>query len=188
MSDSKSAAASRRGIAGLDLVSLVRDAFRDVDFKWWVCGGVSLSLHLGYGWRRHDDLDIAVEAGYMAAAHEVLTAAGFERIAQEADSRPQAVLAECMFRYSRRVDVLHIMERECPCGVGNGDAGEADLYKTSDGIVYLAPVVVLVGKARRMDSKDQVDAERVIRRLTPSERTSLLGALPEEHAWRSLVR
>ena len=34
--------------------------FQGAPFRWWVCGGHALELHLGRSWRTHDDIDIGI--------------------------------------------------------------------------------------------------------------------------------
>lgn len=53
----------------VDTIALLRLA----PFRWWVCGGHALELHLGRSWREHDDIDIGISLADAPALHSWLS-------------------------------------------------------------------------------------------------------------------
>ena len=55
------------------------------------------------------------------------------------------------------------------------------IYRTPDGIPYLAPELVLLFKAKHTRLKDQADFDETVPFLTPAQRTALANLLARVH-------
>jgi len=65
------------------------------------------------------------------------------------------------------------------------------IRRTADGIPYLAPVTVLLNKAKHRRDKDRADFARVHPTLSTVERTWLVDALDTVHPgheWTPIIR
>lgn len=179
------------------------ELLRDADFRWYVAGGHALELAVGRSWRGHDDLDIGVLRGDLAAVHEHLAGDWQLHVAAAGvlswwDGRPLAA--------SRAQNNLWV--RPAAGGpwlldllVGGGDADEwwsrrdatvrvpwpEAVRLFSHGIPHLAPHLQLLMKAKDVRPKDELDAQQVIPALRPAERAWLADHLHADHVWQALL-
>lgn len=171
-------------------------------FKWWICGGHALELHLGDQWREHHDLDVGIcraetakvyarLAGWdlwLAAAGELsswngrpLTLAQHEnnvwarRSAQEKWAMDLTV-NEC-------TEKRWIYRRE-PSVTRDWDAA---VLETASGIPYLAPELQLLYKSKHPRTRDHSDASHVIPAIGEERRAWLSVRLNPHHPWQQII-
>ncbi len=173
--------------------------FADAPFRWWICGGNALDLHLGTSWRAHDDLDVGIVRADAPAVFRRL--AGWDlHVAAGGhlapwDGRPLRAGTNENNVWVRRsptqpwvIDVT----------VGSGSAAawvyrrdpaialpwDDAVLRSPGGVPYLAPEIQLLFKSRNHRPKDDADAARVIPYLEPERIAFLDRHLPPGHPWR----
>lgn len=178
-------------------------AFDGAPFRWWISGGRALALHLGRGWREHEDTDVGVVRADLDAIRHHL--AGWDlHVAAAGLLRPWHGERLEEDRHENNVWV-----RRDPGGpweldvtVGSGSASTwryrrgpsievrwADaILRSPDGVPYLAPELQLLFESRSPRTKDDVDAAEVLPALEPARRAWLAAHLPVDHPWQQLSR
>ena len=165
--------------------------------RWWVSGGLALELHVGRAWRRHDDTDIGIcrdDAGHLStvlAGWDIVVAANGELTPW--DGGPLRRGARQNNLWCRRTPGPW----ELDIVVGEGDADrwvyrrdpmlalpwQRVVWRTSQGVPFLAPALQLLFKSVHVRPKDQTDADTVIPVLDPASIALLDLHLPREHPW-----
>jgi len=183
--------------APLPLVDAVA-LFEGAPFRWWICGGNALDLHLGRSWRSHGDLDLGIVRADAPALHDWLE--GWDL---------QVAAAGSLTRWNGRDLDADANENNVWARDGAGPwridvtvgAGTADRWiyrrdpaitrpwveavlRSAGGIPYLAPEIQLLFKSKNHRPKDDVDADLVIPELGDERRRFLAAHLPREHPWR----
>ncbi|MCA1737191.1 MAG: amino acid transporter, partial [Actinobacteria bacterium] len=64
---------------------------------------------------------------------------------------------------------------------------EEAVFRTSSGVPYLAPELQLLFKSKHHQPKDNLDAERVIPALGPTEQAFLAAQIGVDHPWQRLL-
>jgi hypothetical protein len=184
--------------------------FSSAPFRWWIAGGWALDLFAGQQSRRHFDVDVGIARKDQSVAQRHLAGwdfqyavpgtsdpvvfeswqsgqiLGFEihgswaRETPDSPWRFEFLLHEIQeefwsFRYC--LDVQHPVEHI---------AG-----RTSDGIPYLQPEIVLLYKAARLRQVDEQDFLRALPRLTIQQRAQLAKDIlrfSPEHPWIALLK
>jgi len=177
-------------------------AFEGAHFRWWICGGVALELHLGRTWREHEDADVGITRCDVTELSASLAGWNIHIAANGLLSpwRGQDVLAE--------LQQNNLWCRRSPTEpwalditIGDGDEGNwvfrrdpsvripwrDAVLRSPDGIPYLAPELQLLFKSRNVRAKDELDAKTVIAELSPSQRKWLHLNLPASHSWQLLL-
>jgi hypothetical protein len=173
-----------------------------IEVPWYVAAGWALDLFLGVESRAHEDLEIAVpnlrvdELAEHLDGFEVFAIVGPDEALPLADARGHlfdthqtwvrdpATGSWCfdVFREPSDGDTW-ICRREPAIRLRY----EALIERTSDGIPYGRPEVVLLFKAKHAhEEKNELDFRRVLPRLSPERRRWLHGALEvvhPEHRW-----
>lgn len=180
----------------------VQDVFTGAPFRWWVCGGVALELHVGRSWRSHDDLDIGI---LRAEADQVYSWLGDWDLWLAAHGKLRPWQGEPPQEKSGENNVW---ARDSPSSswrfdvtLGSGDHGEwvsrrdetirrgwpTTVLWTADALPYLAPEVQLLFKSKNPRPKDDVDAMQVIPMLDTQQHRFLTDHLDSDHSWRHLL-
>ena len=160
---------------------------------WYVAAGWALDLFLGEQTREHDDLEIGVPARRFAEVREALASLEFVVIGDgKAWPMTEATLSAHHQTWVReddggpwRVDVFRepwdgdawIYRRDRRIRLPAADL----ILRTSNGIPYARPEVVLLFKAKASRSKDEVDFTTVLPHLDASRRGWLRDALALVH-------
>jgi len=170
---------------------------------WYVIGGWALDLFLGRQTREHEDLEIGVAAREFGAIRDALAEFEFFVVGHgRALPVSEQALVDHRQTWARepstgawRVDVI----REPWDGdvwVFEGDprirrAAPDLVARTSDGIPYMHPEVVLLFKAKAARPKDEDDFAAVLPHLDESRRSWLASALElvhPGHEWIDALR
>jgi hypothetical protein len=165
---------------------------------WYVTAGWALDLFLDVQTREHDDLEIGVPAQRFAEVREALGSLEFVVIGDgKAWPMTESTLSTHHQTWVRehdggpwRVDVFRepwdgdawICRRDRRIRLSAADL----IMRTSDGIPYARPEVVLLFKAKASRPKDEVDFATVLPHLDSSRRGWLRNALAlvhPEHRW-----
>jgi hypothetical protein len=173
--------------------------FAGAPFRWWICGGNALDLHLGTSWRPHDDLDVGIVRTAAPALHrwmdgwDLHVAAGGRLTPWT--GRPLAAGENNVWARRSPSEPWTI---DITVGSGTSDRWIyrrderisrpwTDAVLHSGDIPYLAPEIQLLFKAKSHRPKDDVDAGRVIPALDAGRRRFLADHLPVDHPWRRLL-
>jgi len=181
-------------------------ALEGVSAPWAVAGGWALDLWLGAQTREHEDLEIAVPTVFFSEIQARLEALGL-KVFDIVDGQPVA-LAPGETPHARmhqtwvmdpgvngwRMDIFRepgdaqtwIYRRTGKLSAPRAWANA----RTSSGIPYVAPQVVLLFKAKAKRDKDQADFSMVAPRLSSEARTWLADALrvtDPGHPWIDLL-
>ena len=168
-----------------------------VSAPWYIAAGWALELFTNDAAREHDDLEIAVPAArfgeVMAAfpgfAWDVVGDGQVWPFPEQLANHHQTWLRErATGRY--RIDVfrepqvggLWVCRRDTSITLPYGEL----ILRTSEGIPYATPEVVLLFKAKDVRDKDEADFQRVLPRMNPTQRSRLIGWLSRVHpghAW-----
>jgi hypothetical protein len=165
---------------------------------WYVTAGWGLDLFLGAQTREHADLEIGVPAHRFAAVRDALASMEFVVIGGgKAWPMTESALSTHHQTWVRdgnggpwRVDVMRepwegdtwICRRDPRIRLQAASL----ISRTTDGIPYLQPEVILLFKAKAVRPKDDVDFAAVLPHLESSRRVWLRDALTlvhPEHAW-----
>ncbi len=197
------------GVAAPDLgpwmpleVDAVIERFASAPFRWWISGGRALDLHLGRGWREHDDTDVGIVRSDAPLVRLLLSDWDLH-VAAAGLLTPWAGEPLDKARHQNNVWC-----RPAPDGpwvldltIGEGtdanwvykrDASielpwEVTVLRTAEGVPYLAPEVQLLFKSKTVRPKDDVDARTVIPELDHRQRSWLSTQLGAEHPWQLLL-
>ncbi len=169
------------------------ERLQGVAAPWYVLGGWALDLHLGRQTREHDDLEIGVPAHRFAEVRSALSGLEFVVIGDgRAWPLNDSTLAAHRQTWVRegagapwRLDVIRehwendiwIYRREPSIRLTADDL----IARTSDGIPYARPEVVLLFKAKAVREKDEADLAAVLPALEPDRRAWLRAALELAH-------
>lgn len=193
---------STLGCVDFTPVAKLEELLSPVACSWWVAAGWAVDLHLGRTTRQHADIDVMMLQKDLPAVADALPdvyaehAESGQRIAWD-QRRPLIPGPESL-----------ALEREFGQGIGKvqilvGLVDGTDWVfhrgngtirrplglierRTSAGLPYLAPEVVLLFKSRHMRDKDAVDFESLLPVLTPQERTWLRQSIvgwQADHPW-----
>jgi Aminoglycoside-2''-adenylyltransferase len=172
-----------------------------VDAPWYVAGGWAIDLFLGGERREHEDLEIGVPADRFGEAAAAL--AGFELFVVGRDPAADRDFATPVAQAGKLLERYHqtwVLEREPFVWrldvfrePSDGDTWicrrderirlpyEQLIERTSDGIPYARPEVVLLFKAKAARAKDDDDLAAVLPLLEPARRSWLAAALELVH-------
>jgi hypothetical protein len=182
----------------LGLPSVVQ-VFGPAPFRWWICGGVALDLHVGRSWRDHDDTDVGIVRGDLGLVGQLLSS-WYLYVAAAGDLRPwrgeplDAARHQNNVWCRRRADGPWVLDLTINDGSDDGWIYRRDrsvgvpwdlaVLRTIDGVPYLAPELQLLFKSTHRRPKDEVDAAEVIPNLDPRRRAWLAGLLDPAHPWQ----
>lgn len=163
------------------------------DVPWYVAGGWAVDLHLGKQTREHEDLEIAIPRTRFGRWRTALSAyrlydAGAGRLrALGPTDQPDPVNHQVWLRDDDvwRLDTF-LESGDETTWVSHRDARIrvpwADAVTTNpDGIAYLRPQYVLLGKAKHQRPKDVADFESLLPTMDVAARRWLAGALSTVH-------
>jgi GNAT superfamily N-acetyltransferase len=165
------------------------------EVPWYVAAGWAIDLHLGHQTRPHEDLEVAIARADFARWRELLR--GFElydagggrlrrlRPGQEPDPANHQVWVCDPAVPAWRMDTFleagdrdtWVCHRDARVRVAMNEA----VARSDDGIPYLRPEFVLLGKAKHRRPKDEADLAAVLPRLTHGARRWLAEALELVH-------
>ena len=168
---------------------------KGVDAPWGVAAGWALELFVGESWRHHEDLEVAVAENRFDELRAAL--GGLELWVPVGDGRLRP-LAEVPRPASQqtwgldpeasawRIDVFRepadgatwICRRDQAIRMPSTRLVE----RTTDGIPFVRPEVVLLFKAKHAREKDEEDFDVVLPRLDRERRSWLRDALQRVHA------
>jgi GNAT superfamily N-acetyltransferase len=171
---------------------------------WYVAGGWALDLHLGRQTREHEDLEVAIIRSdfqrwrdYLAEfdLYDVGTGRVRRLAAGDEPDRAghQVWVCDPELRHWRMDTFLEERtadEWACHWLPGVRTPIDDALARTADGIAYLRPEYVLLGKAKHQRPKDVGDLERVLPTMDDQARERLRAGLrvaDPEHRWLALV-
>lgn len=170
----------------------VADRLRGVTAPWYVLAGWALDLFLGRQTREHEDLEIGVPQDRFP---EIRTALGDLELVVVGDGEAWPLSDESLAAHRQtwvrepsgpwRLDVIR--ERwDSDDWVYRRDArirrhGARAITRTSDGVPFLQPEVVLLFKAKAVRPKDQLDFDVVVPELEHGSREWLSDALRVTH-------
>jgi len=176
--------------------------FSDADFRWWICGGNALDMHLQRSWRTHEDIDIGITRADTTkladllgdwdihiAASGTLTPWDGGPLSEDLSQnnlrcRPTPNDAWCLdVTIGAGTDRYWIYRRDPTI---KAKWSEAVLY-ANDGTPYLAPELQLLFKSNAIRPKDSVDATTVIPALEPQRLTRLASLLEPDHPWQTII-
>lgn len=174
----------------------VADRLRGVSAPWYVLAGWAVDLFLDRQTREHEDIEIGVRHDGFT---EIEAALGEVELVVVGDGQAWPVSDESRAGHRQtwvrepggpwRLDVVR--ERwEGDAWVYRRDArirlpGETAVMRTSAGIPFLRPEVVLLFKAKSVRPKDQSDFDVVLPALDPTSRAWLRDALRVAHPGHS---
>jgi hypothetical protein len=176
--------------------------FDHAPFRWWICGGHALELHLGRSWRAHEDTDLGVVRSDVSLLASVLRSwdihvAAAGKLSPWTGTAVRAAFDENNLWCRRSPDGL--WELDVIVGDGNDDMWiyrrdsriwlpwDQAVLHTERGTPYLAPELQLLFKSKSIREKDELDARQVIPALEPDRRGRLATMLPHDHPWRALI-
>ena len=169
----------------------VAELFAGVDAPWCVAAGWAIELFLGDYRRAHEDLEVAVPRprfGEFAArlgGLELYVPLGEGRLGPfDPDSEshqtwvrePDGPWRLDLFREPADGDTW-VCRRDASIRMGYGEL----IRRTSEGIPYMRPDMVLLFKAKHAREKDEADFAAALPRLAAEERRSLGGWLERVH-------
>lgn len=178
------------------------ERLRGVSAPWYVLAGWALDLFLGRQTRTHGDLEIGVPADRFAEVRQALF--GLELVVV-GDGKAWPLNDETLSIYPQtwaregqgpwRIDVMRepwdgetwLCRRDARIRLPS----ERLIARTSDGIPYAQPEVMLLFKAKAVRPKDEVDFEIVLPHLDGARRAWLhdaLSAVHPGHAWLDALR
>jgi hypothetical protein len=179
--------------------------FAEVEAPWCVAAGWAISLFLGYEHREHEDLEVAVPAdGFGEIARRL---GGYEFfVIGDGEAWPLASAGEMFDEHHQtwvrepatgwwRLDVFR-EPAEGETWICRRDERirlpyERVIARTSEGIPYARPEIVLLFKAKAARPKDEDDLTAVLPRLDPEARRWLidaLGIVHPGHRWLETLR
>ncbi len=157
---------------------------------WWIAGGWALDLFMGRQTRAHDDVEIALYRGDVDALRSHLggwdfhvTDRGTQRPWRDG-SLPDSAHALWSRERGHEAWQLEILieerrgdrwayRRTSDIGANARDIGR----RTTEGIPYLRPEIVLLYKSKDTRARDETDFITVLPRLDPAQRSFLAAAL-----------
>lgn len=175
------------------------------DPSWYVVGGWALDLWHGHQTRKHEDLEFAVLPDQVGHCRGLLSDLEFfaARDGTLTHHPAKTVLATDLWQLWGadmtagfwRVDMMiergtrdfWVYKREPSIRVPRTSA----IRRTSAGIAYLAPALVLLFKAKHRREKDDLDFRTTLPSLEAGERAELLGwleAMHPGHEWIASLR
>jgi hypothetical protein len=178
----------------------LRERFGRFDVPWWVAGGVSIDLFLGYTSRHHDDIDVEMlrrDRDLLFDAFEGWDLHIVSDGALEPWRRGDPIDA-AVFGVWGRPEVGAPWAVEVMLADGDDDtwrfrrdpeitmAMAALVSTTSDGVPFCTPEVQLLYKAKQHRAKDDADLTRCLHRLTDDQATWLAAAIGRsqpDHPW-----
>lgn len=180
----------------------VRDVLTGAPFRWWIAGGWSVEAAGGTA-RGHDDIDVAVLRGDLAAVRTHLTHLHLWE-AHDGSLRPlrpgDALRSDREQLWARRnasspwvMDILltpsdgdrWVFKRDDRITLPLDDVG-----RSLDGVSYVRPEITLLFKARLDRPKDRADLAGVLPALDAAAREwlrSALALLDPAHPWLALL-
>jgi hypothetical protein len=161
---------------------------------WCVAAGWALDLFRGRQTREHSDIEIAVPAATFPAIRDRFPGYAFDAVSSGriwAEAAPSVLAAthQTWLRDRATGDYLLDVFREPHDGdtwICRHDKTirlpySEIIYRTLDGIPYLAPELVLLFKARHARPKDQADFDQTIPHMTQAQRQTLAELLVRAH-------
>lgn len=179
--------------------SEVAQRLAGIGTPWYVAAGWALDLFLGRQTRAHGDIEIAIAAArFPEVRHRfpgyVFDAVGNGRVWEDATPEVLAAVHQTWVRDpgtgNYLLDVFRephdgdtwICRRDEKIRLPYSDI----IYRTRDGIPYLAPELVLLFKAKHARRKDQSDFDATLPHMSPAQRETLaelLDRVHPEHPW-----
>jgi Aminoglycoside-2''-adenylyltransferase len=175
----------------------VRDRLAVVDVPWGVVAGWAIDMHLGVITREHEDIEISVPAASFSAVADALGELEWDVVGSGRIWPYPAMLHRFHQTWVRdpvtgryHLDVFRephdgdtwLFRRDRSIALPYVEVYE----RTTDGVPYLIPELVLLFKSRDVQPKDQADFNRVIPTLTAKRRQRLrrwLAHLDPDHRW-----
>ena len=170
----------------------VAELFAGVDAPWCVAAGWAIELFLGDRSREHEDLEVAVprarfdEFAVRLHGHEIYVplgeGRGFASFDPDSESQqtwvrePDGPWRLDLFREPADGDTW-VCRRDESIRLGYDELIE----RTTDGIPYMRPDMVLLFKAKHAREKDEGDFDAALPRLDARQRASLRGWLERVH-------
>ena len=170
----------------------IAERLRGVEAQWYVLAGWALDLFLGHQTREHADLEIGVPNDGFP---EIRSTLGDLELVVVGDGRAWAMSDESLTTYRQtwgrepggpwRLDVIRerwdgdewLYRRDPRIQLPATRA----IARTSKGIPFLRPEVVLLFKAKAVRPKDQLDFELVLPELEHCSRAWLIESLSVTH-------
>lgn len=182
-------------------LEVVAATFAPAPFRWWVSGGQALELHVGRSWRDHEDIDVGISRGELAAIYKHLSAWDIHVAAAGELSPWRGEPLETDRHQNNLWCRRDTGPWELDLTVGEG-SDESWIYRrdrsvqvswdlavlrTADDVPYLAPELQLLYKSKGLRPKDDVDGAEVIPSLDDRRRRWLSQRLEPDHPWQSML-
>jgi hypothetical protein len=175
----------------------VFSVFETAPCRWWISGGRALELHVGRGWRSHEDTDVGVVRHqarlvfdwldgwemWIAAGGALSRWSGRDLSTGENNIwvRRSGAKAWCLdLTVGAGTDTEWVYRRDSSIHRPWSEA----IRLSPDGLPYLAPELQLLFKSKSPRSKDDLDAREVVPTLSRPQRRFLRHHLPAAHPWR----
>jgi Aminoglycoside-2''-adenylyltransferase len=174
------------------------DRLREVDIPWYVAGGWALDLFRGFESREHEDLEIAVPWAGFATLRSALDEFEFDVVRNGRRSSidgPAFAASHQTWVRNRATGAYHLdVFREkhdcdtwiCRCLESIRMKYADIILRTTDGIPYLIPELVLLFKAKAARPKDDDDLSGILPLLDRGRRSALrdlIGRVHPGHRW-----
>jgi hypothetical protein len=173
-----------------------------VTAQWAIAGDWALDLFRGGRPRRHAETGIAVLAADFAAIYEALQGFRFDVVGLEPGRYwrvDDPAFARTHQTWVREMDspIYHLEVLREP---HDGDTWifrrdpairvpySAVVQRSSDGLPFLAPQVVLLLKAKTAREKDDADLDAALRLMSPRAREWLRRAMSRVHPWHPWLK
>ncbi|MFB7512761.1 nucleotidyltransferase domain-containing protein [Streptomyces sp. NPDC056144] len=179
----------------------VAERLADADAPWYVAAGWALDLFRGGQSRPHGDLEIAVPVAGFAEIRDRFPEYAFDAVGSGrvwADPGAEALAATHQTWVRDRATDRYLFDvfrepHEGGTWICRRDESlrlpyDALIERTSDGIPFLAPELVLLFKAKASRPKDQADFEGVLPLLDRPRREALSGWLTRVHPGHPWLR
>ena len=180
-------------------LELVVDTFASAPFRWWVCGGHALDLHLGRTWRDHEDIDVGVVRNDLRALHTLLSHWDLH-VAAAGQLTPWHGEPLDVARQQNNVWCRLTADGPWVLDVTIGEGSDEDwiyrrdpsvrvpwgmaVLRSAGTIPYLAPELQLLYKSKGLRPKDDVDGAEIIPSLDARQRALLSRLLEPDHPWQ----
>lgn len=184
---------------GMDIIAQVAAVMAGYGRPWFVSGGWAIDLHLQRSTRAHEDLEIGVLRADQEAVREHLAGWQLDKAVQTPEGgawqqwlsgeRMELPLFQVRARRSSgplREFELFLNEAQGPLWCFRRDTSltrplEEVVFRTPDGVPYLAPEVQLLYKAKHHRAKDEQDFSAAVGMISRDRRVWLRDALARFH-------
>jgi len=170
---------------------------KDFKYPWAIAGGWAIDLYIGNITRDHGDIEILIFRNDQIKIQEYLVGWNFKKVIHgEIESWALGENLELPIhetyaeRLDKKLEVL-LNESEGTDWIFRRDSRirkpkSEIILKTSEGIPYLCPEIVLLYKSKNPRAKDQMDFDNIIELIETERKEWLMNSLKiiyTEHPW-----